>query len=209
MLEKLACNLVRNDELPNIELAEELCRNDDSSGIAEIVGGLTDGTAEIANDCIKVLYEIGARKPQLISAYVDVFISSLSSRNNRIVWGAMTALATIAEETPATIFENLDALIAAYHKGSVITVDNAVRVFAKLAKVSPVYEKTLLPILLNHLSNCRAKELPQHAESSAICFNKANASSFIEIIKKRYTEFTVPQQRRIDKILKQLTGLKS
>ena len=40
-IEKLACRLGRNDETPNIELAEFLCQNEDATGIKEIVDGLT------------------------------------------------------------------------------------------------------------------------------------------------------------------------
>lgn len=40
MIEKLACNLNRNDEKPNIDLAKELCSSEDKKGIAEIVQGL-------------------------------------------------------------------------------------------------------------------------------------------------------------------------
>ena len=40
MIEKLACNLNRNDEKPNIDLAKELCSSEDKKRIAEIVQGL-------------------------------------------------------------------------------------------------------------------------------------------------------------------------
>ena len=59
MIEKLACRLGRNDEKPNIELAEFLCQHKDAAGIGEIVAGLKGKDKAIANDSIKVLYEIG------------------------------------------------------------------------------------------------------------------------------------------------------
>ena len=40
MIEKLACKLGRNDEIPNIELAEYLYQHSDTAGIKEIVDGL-------------------------------------------------------------------------------------------------------------------------------------------------------------------------
>jgi len=43
MIERLACRLGRNDEIPNIELAEYLCQNSDSVGIKEIVDALDGG----------------------------------------------------------------------------------------------------------------------------------------------------------------------
>jgi len=39
MIERLACRLGRNDETPNIELAEYLCQQSDKDGIKEIVEG--------------------------------------------------------------------------------------------------------------------------------------------------------------------------
>ena len=63
MIELLACRLGRNDEVPNIELTEILCNSMDKNGVREIVDGLKSGNQAVANDCIKVLYEIGRRKP--------------------------------------------------------------------------------------------------------------------------------------------------
>jgi len=97
MFEQLAYSLARNDETPNIELAIRLSENEDAARIHEIVSELTHKNQAIANDCIKVLYEIADRKPKLIAEYVDDFVSLLSSKNNRLVWGGMTALATIAD----------------------------------------------------------------------------------------------------------------
>jgi len=141
MLEKLACKSRRNDEDPNIELAEELCETKDTTGIAEIVGGLKSTDKAVANDCIKVLYEIGERKPELIACYATDFISLLRSRNNRLAWGCMTALAKIAEFASEPIFEKLPVIIAAYEEGSVITVDNSISVFAGLCKAGDKYSK--------------------------------------------------------------------
>jgi len=41
MIEKLACKLGRNDEIPNIELAEYLCQKNDIVGINEIKVDIT------------------------------------------------------------------------------------------------------------------------------------------------------------------------
>jgi hypothetical protein len=87
VLEKLAYSLGRNDEEPNIELARELAKTKNKKGIKEIVDGLNNPKEQIANDCIKVLYEIAGISPDLVSEYACDFIQLLKSRNNRIVWG--------------------------------------------------------------------------------------------------------------------------
>jgi HEAT repeat protein len=122
MIERLACKLGRNDEIPNIELAEYLSENGDTAGIKEIVDGLTDKDKAVANDCIKVLYEIGDRKPELISEYANEFISCLYSKNNRLVWGSMTALAKIVHLSSQQIYDRIDEVISAYENGSGILI---------------------------------------------------------------------------------------
>ena len=204
MLERLACRLGRNDEAPNIELAEELCRNDDAAGIAEIVGGFTGSDKAAANDCIKVLYEIGERKPALIAGYASEFITCLRSKNNRLAWGSMTALAKIAELSPKPIYDKLPLVISAYEDGSVITVDNAISVFAGLCKTDNTYEKGVLPVLISHFTKCRPKDVPQHAERAAICFSGSNKDVFIEVLEKRLPDLAAPGQLRVKKLLKRL-----
>ena len=207
MIEKLACKLGRNDEVPNIELAEYLCEQKDTAGIKEIVDGFNGNDKAIANDCIKVLYEIGERNPELVSDYANDFISHLHSKNNRLAWGSMTALAKIAEIAPEPIFERLSLVISAYESGSVITVDNSISVLAKLCKADDRYAETILPILIKHLQKCKPKEVPQHAQRASVCFNQKNASGFIAVLESRVTYLAPSQQARINKLLKSLRSL--
>ena len=172
MLEKLACKLGRNDEAPNIELAEELCRISDAAGIKEIVDGFIGEDKAIANDCIKVLYEIGERKPELIVNYVNEFISHLRSKNNRLARGSMTALAKIVELAPRQVFDSLSVVKAAYEDGSVITVDNSISVFAGLCKADDSYAKEVLPLLINHLQ--KSSSPSPYFFISSFTFNKNN-----------------------------------
>ena len=204
MIEKTAYSIGRNDEEPNIELALELIKTKNKKGINEIVEGLNNQVEQIANDCIKVLYEIGERKPELISDYVDVFIRLLKSRNNRLVWGSMMALAKIASIKPHEIYDNLDTVIKAYDNGSVITVDNSITVFAELIKASPEYEKKVFPIIINHLETCRPKEVAQHSERASICITKNNSEIFKKTLINRLDSLSEPQKKRVDKILKKI-----
>jgi len=208
MLEKLACKQGRNDETPNIDLAEELCRNNDAAGIKEIVDGFIGADKAAANDCIKVLYEIGERKPELIADFVGEFISLLRSQNNRLAWGSMKALTTIVEYAPKQIFDRVSVVTAAYEDGSVITVDNSISVFAGLCKADESYAKKVLPILVNHLQKCRSKDVPQHAERASVCFNSGNAGAFIEVLEKRLPDLAATGQTRVKKLLKKLYELR-
>jgi hypothetical protein len=201
MIEKLAYSLGRNDEESNVELAKELAKNKNKKGIKEIVDGLNNPKEQIANDCIKVLYEIAEISPDLIKEYAGNFIQLLKSRNNRIVWGSMTALSKIVSLNAEEVFKNLDIIVKAYEKGSVITVDNSISVFAELAKADKKYEKKVFPIIIEHLEKCRPKEVGQHAERAFVCVNKNNSQLFKETLLKRQKSLTDAQRKRVDKLL--------
>ena len=63
---------------------------------------------------------------------MNVFVKLLKSRNNRLVWGGMTALSTIAGLKAKEIFEQIDVIKQAIEDGSVITAD------AGIKTISPV-----------------------------------------------------------------------
>ena len=207
MIEKLAYSLGRNDEEPNIALAKELAAAKNKKAVAEIVEGLNSKTEQIANDCIKVLYELGGIDPELVSAYAENFITLLRSRNNRLVWGAMTALSKITALNPDIVCNNLETIVKAYEKGSVITVDNSISVFAELARAGKKYEKKAFPIIIRHLESCRPKEVGQHAERAFVCVNKNNAEEFRKTLLKRCDALTDAQKKRVDRLLKQLRSI--
>ena len=202
MLEKLSYTLGRNDEEPNIELAKELTKLKNKKGIKEIVDGLKNPKEQIANDCIKVLYEIAYISPELISEYISDFIQTLKSKNNRLVWGAMIALSKIISYNPDEAFNCLDIIVRAYEKGSTITRDNSISVFAELVKAGKKYENKVFPIIIKHLEKCRPREVGQHAERAFVCVNKNNSQIFKETLLKRRESLIESQKKRVDKLLK-------
>lgn len=203
MIERIAYSLGRNDEEPNIALAELLCETNDIEGIAEIAGRIHDKNKQIASDCIKVLYEIAERKPQLVSGYAYDFIQMLKSGNNRLIWGGMTALSRIADFCAEEIYRHKELVNEAFENGSVITKDTGVSVFAQLAKVSK-YEQEMTEVLLNHLKTCRPKDIAQHAERASVCFNLRNGEGFKTVLQSRMEELSASQQSRVRKVLEQL-----
>ena len=72
-------------------------------------------------------------EPKLITDYTDDFVKLLRSKNNRLVWGGMTALAEVAKANPDAVFKHLDEIKKAKETGSVITVDNAISTLAHTA----------------------------------------------------------------------------
>lgn len=64
----LASSLGKRNEQPNIAHAEDIVRNNNPGAIDELMG-LLKGKA-LRQDAIKVLYEIGERRPELITEYL-------------------------------------------------------------------------------------------------------------------------------------------
>ena len=206
MIKKIAYYQNSNSEEANIDLAVFLVKTQNEAGIKEIVEGLKDKNPAVQADCIKVLYEVGKLEPQLIENYAAVFLELLSNKNNRLIWGAMTALASISFNQADYLFKNLKSVLSAYYLGSVITVDQAVSVLAGISKANQDYEATIFPLLLKHLNNCRAKEIPQHAKRILVCINKQNQADFIEVLEKRKAELSPASLQRLNKILKRLNN---
>ena len=203
LLNRLASSLGRRDEIPNQELARDLAAKKDSKGIHEIVENLWSKDRHIQADCIKVLYEIGSIEPKLIADYTQDFVKLLRSKNNRLVWGGMTALAEVAKANSAAVFKYLDEIKKAKETGSVITVDNAISTLAYTAAATDEYNKAIFPYLLKHLAGCRPKEVPQHAEKTLPAVNSSNKADFIKVLEKRMEDLSGSGLARVKKVIKQ------
>lgn len=206
MLKRIAFYRGRRDEVPNQILARDLAARRDAAGIREIANGLRHAKPGVQSDCLKVLYEVGYLCPELIAKYTPEFTRLLAARNNRLVWGAMTALAAIAGVRPKAIYSHRREIIRAMKAGSVITVDQAVLALAKTAAGSPSRRRDLLPALYRHLSTCRPKDVPQHAEKIAPAVDKGSRARFVHILNRRLAEMTPSQQSRIKRVIRQVEG---
>jgi hypothetical protein len=202
VLNKIAFYQERRDEVPNQELAKELARTRNLADIREIDEALWNKEPAIQSDCIKVLYELGTLAPDLIAQYTDDFIKLLKHKNNRLVWGGMIALSRVADLKAAEIFPHTDEIVHIMESGSVITMDNGIKVLALVASQKDDYRKAIFPILLDHLKVCRLKEVPQHAEQSLPAITADNKSDFILVLEQRLEDMSVSQTARFKKIIK-------
>lgn len=202
VLSRLASSQNRRDEAPNQELARDLAAQKDKAGIREIAENLWNKDKNIQADCIKVLYEVGYIDPALIAGFAEDFIKLLKSKNNRLVWGGMTALAAVAKTNAGVVFKNLDAIKKAKEAGSVITVDNAISTLAFTAAQDKNYNQAIFPYLLKHLSTCRPKEVPQHSERTLPAVNAGNKNEFIKVLEKRMEDLNGGGLARVKKVIK-------
>src|SRR5262249_53887254 len=125
------------------------------------------------------------------------------SRNNRLVWGGMIALSTIADTRAAEIFEHREVVFRAMERGSVITVDNGVKVLALVAAGDEARRAALFPYLLHHLETCRPKDVPQHGEKTLVAVTARNEASFTAVLEKRLAEMTAAQAARVKRLIKE------
>jgi hypothetical protein len=202
-LERIAHFRNRRDEVPNQELARDLAAKKDRAGIRDIAENLWNKDKGIQADCVKVLYEVGYLTPELVAPYAGQFLKLLNSKNNRLVWGGMTALATVAELKADVVFAHLEEIKHAMQAGSVITVDNGVLALARAASRSDKFGKAIFPYLLNHLKTCRPKDVPQHSEKILVAANASNRSEFVAALKKRQDELSGGGLARVKKVIRQ------
>lgn len=208
VMNQLASALGRRDEVPNQELALKIASSKDKEAVKELVENLWVKSKDIQNDCIKVLYEIGALDPLLIAPYAATFLGLLKHRNNRLQWGGMAALDTIVMEKPDFIYESVPAILDAASKGSVITMDGAVNIFIKLCGI-PKYAENAFAVLLEAMQKAPTNQLPMYAERAMPVVNTQNKTRFISILSSRLGEIEKESKRkRIEKVIQRIQNSK-
>lgn len=208
VLNQIACFQGRRDEVPNQELARRLVETQDRAGIQEIAANLWNENRNVQSDCTKVLCEVGYLDPPLIVPYAGDFLKLLRSRHNRLVWGAMLALSTIADRAADAIDPQRAVIQQAMEQGSVITVDAGVATLARLASTSAQRRQEIFPYLLEHLRACRPKDAPQHAEKVALAVDApATALKFIRVLEQRLPHMSASQAARIRRVIQQVGAI--
>lgn len=202
VLERIACFQDRRDEVPNQELAKQLVKARDHDGIREIAANLWHKDENVRSDCIKVLYEIGYLDPTLVAGYTSEVLKLLQSRSNRLVWGAMITLATVAALRADELYEHRAEILKALASGSVITVDAAVKALATVASTKDAYREELFPHLLQHLQTCRPKDVPQHAESTLVAVDAGHSDAFVAVLQRRLPDLSSSQAARVRKVVR-------
>lgn len=201
ILDKLSSSFERRDDAPNKEVAKELIETENAEDIKILVENLDNESKSVVSDCIKVLYEIGYVKPILIADYIDVFLSKLGGKNNRLEWGCMTAISTITEIKHEIIYKKHVLITRAMDKGSQITFDAGIITLSKLAGIKEEYNKRITPLLLHYLKNCDAKKVPSYAESISKVIPEDKKGILSDILSGRRSEtHSQSARKRLDKI---------
>lgn len=205
ILPLLATSLKRRDEVPNQELAKQIADKKDKKAVQELVDNLANKSKDIQHDCIKVLYEIGVLNPSLISGYAKEFIALLTHKNNRLQWGAMTAIYSITTENPKLVYDALPKIMDCIDKGSVITKDYGVNILIALCSVKQ-YAENAFALLIEQLVSSPTNQLPMYAERAAVIINDKNKTLFVKTLTARLDDIEKePKRKRIEKVIKQFS----
>jgi hypothetical protein len=204
IIDRLATSLNFRGTEPNKQLAKELATTKDKKAIKELVDNLNNKDKRIQSDCIKVLYELGELDPSLIADHVKVFLQLLESKNNRMQWGAMTALDMITPEHPKLIYESLGKIIAVADKGSVITTDHCVSILLKLCRFKE-YKDDAFSLFIEQIQECPTNQLPMYAENALPVIDSDNKAIFLKVLNSRIREIEKDSKRkRVDKVISKI-----
>jgi hypothetical protein len=122
-----------------------------------------------------------------------------------MVWGAMTALDSIAMERPETLHRMLPKIIASANKGSVISRDHAVSILTKLASRKE-YSDDAVPKLLEQLRRSPNNQLPAYAEKAITIVNDKNRDRFLKVLRSRLSSIQgESKRRRLEKVIARLS----
>lgn len=204
VLDKLATSLGHRDEQPNVALAEQLATSKDKKGVEELVAALKHKNKSIIADALKTLYEVGYRSPELIAPYAQEFIELLKSKNNRLQWGAMTALSSIAPLKQEMLYDAIPLLAPIVDKGTVITRDHYVKILVAIAESSK-YNEDAVDLLLEILQTAPENQFPKYAEEVSTVAKGRNRDLLKTIVTDRFQGIEVEtKKKRVEKLLKKL-----
>ena len=195
ILNELSSVQGRRDEILNQELAKKISSSGDSQAIQELVEGLQHKNKSIQSNCIKVLYEIGEHKPELIQNYVPEFLEVLQSNSNRLVWGAMTALDSIALLKPDEIYQQLPYILDKADSASVIAKDHALGILIKLSSLEK-YQKDVSGLLIHQLTLSAQNQFPMYLERSVPVLSGEFYPRLLDLVNDRLPEIEKESKRK-------------
>lgn len=198
--QKLASALGRRDEQPNLELGQAIAKSGDISAVSALVILLND--QGVASDAIKALYECGYQAPALLVPHVETFVKLLDHKNNRMVWGSMTAISCIAQRNPDSVWPYWERILGALQHGSVITRDMAVVTLTCLAASSPSKAGLLSKPFMDAIFASQPKDVAKLAlQILPVLQGEALEKTKVHLT-KRLPELATSSQKKLERLLK-------
>jgi hypothetical protein len=200
----LASSLGKRDEAPNVLLASRIAKEGDKRAIEELMDLLKHKKSAIRSDAIKVIYEAGRHNIDLIIPYVYRLVLLLGHKENRLIWGALSALSAISETKPELLVPYTSAIVEAMDNGSVITRDHGIYILCHMATIKRNY-KDCLALLLEQLEASPVNQVPMYAEKIAGIIRKEDLPAFEKVLRHRTDVLAIPsKEKRIEKLLRSI-----
>ncbi len=137
-------------EASNKRVAEQCLKN--PSLLHEIVSALDDKDVKLVGDCAEVMTKVAETHPELVAPHADKLIPLFKSKNTRVRWESMHAIAFITHLVPEIVYTILPDLEDILHKDkSVIVRDYATETIVRYAGTSKDAAKNAYPYLLEIL----------------------------------------------------------
>ena len=204
VINQLASSLNFRGTEPNKALARQIAAENNHEAVKELVANLNNKA--IQSDCIKVLYEAGEINPELIAGYAKDFIRLLDNKNNRMQWGAMTALDLITLQNADLVYNCLGKIVDIAEKGSVITKDHCMGILTKLCSVKQ-YAADAFAIFADLMQGCPSNQVPMYAEMALPVITPDMKTKFIKVLNDRIPDVEKDaKKKRIEKVIKKLTS---
>ncbi len=204
VLDYLAYTLGRNDEEPNIALAEMIVTSSDKLAVKELIYLLHHKTSAVRSDVIKVIYEIAEKKVELILPYTGEILALLNHKDNRMKWGAMSALSAMSKVDPDLIAGHLPSILDAMDKGSVITRDHGIIILCEAAFLK-AHHDNCMELLLEQIEKAPVNQVPMYAEKMAEVISPPYVKRLDKILRSRKDVLEIPsKKKRIEKLLKSI-----
>lgn len=200
--ELLANAMGRNDEEPNIKLAVLMAGSADEAAVGELVGLLDHPEAPVRSDAIKVLYEISRRNADLIIPHLKKLVKLLSGKENRMIWGAMSALSPLSQSHPKLLVRYLPIIVATMEKGSAITRDHGIYTLCHVARLKKQYSNCV-ELLLEQIQKAPVNQVPMYGEKTAAILLPEDRHRLEKILISRKDVMAIPtKKKRIEKLLR-------
>jgi hypothetical protein len=146
------------------DAADRIIAANDAALVATHAENLTSDKPTTATASARILDDLLLKKPDILVAAVDRFVSTIASPNKRAVQTSAAALPVIAKLAPARVARHLPQLTEAFAEASDVGKDGLVTTFAALCTASVAYQKRLEPVLEVALSTAEPKTLQRWTE---------------------------------------------
>jgi hypothetical protein len=130
------------------------------------------------------------------------------TKDNRMVWGAMIALGTIAPLKPDALFTLLPKLTTVADAGTVITNDHLMGILVTLAK-HPTYANEVYAQLIIRLEKSPSNQLPAYAEKVLPVVTHETKDGFLVTLQQRVATIEPESKlKRVEKVIAKAQKLK-